>query len=153
EEAAFQQIFAQALRLVLMERPRFRLNGVHEREVEDVVVLEVHDLLIAPGVDARQPPQRREKGDVGFRIVARPRASAVEAEAETANRAADLSVLQTRPGELVLRVSGRLVSTARKWQDAAALSRQHGSTQTHENRRPQRELHHHLDVVEAYQKE
>jgi len=41
-------------------------DGVHEGKVEDVVVVQIDDLLIASGVDPGQPPERLEKHDVGL---------------------------------------------------------------------------------------
>ena len=72
QEAALQQIIAQALGLLLGEGPGLDLDGVDQRIVEDVVAVEVDDLLVASGVDARQAPERREKRDVGLGIIARP---------------------------------------------------------------------------------
>ena len=90
EKAAPQQVFAQALRLRFREGPRLNLDGVHKGKVEDVVVVEIDDLLIASCIDPGEPPESFEKYDVGFRVVSGPGAAA--AESESAKTAAERGV-------------------------------------------------------------
>ena len=101
EEAALEQVLAQAGGLLIAEGPALDLDGVDEGKVEDVVAVEIDDLLVASRVDAREAPERREKRDVGFGVILDQLPPRRRPNPE---RAAERRVLQPRPGKLVLGV-------------------------------------------------
>ncbi len=72
QEAALEQIFAQALGLVVGEGPGLHLHSVDPGIVEDFVGVERDDLLGGAAIDARQPVHGDEKLAVGLGIIARP---------------------------------------------------------------------------------
>src|ERR1700704_4498057 len=100
DEAALEQVFAQALGLGFGEGPVLYLDGVDPGVVEDFVAVELHDLFGRPGLNASETPQSNQELAVRLRIIPGPtRPSAVPV---TPAVTVGGSVAKPRPGILTL---------------------------------------------------
>src|SRR5262249_15319705 len=101
EEAAAQQVFAEALHLFVGEGPVSDLDAVEPRPIVLIGFVEIDRLLHGADLNPREPSQNQREATVGAGIVHSPEtpapalppiAEAAKASAETAEATATLGV-------------------------------------------------------------